>query len=906
MQLRCTYCQTLFAITREEMVNAFEYMEENKQNDYDVHCPKCLRANRVERERMERFFPDWKNAIKTVAKKSTRGKTTPKKPTASNRSTKAKAAPRSAAKLPKKPASDPKLKENKADYNIVECPNCKMRVVPKADGTCPSCQAMIKKLDSKIPNEGVVENDDGSVQEKQSEKTGLPEIPKENERKGTPPVELSLTVEMPQDNKGGVQNVPLKSISIKLTRENCQALVGILKSYSQNQNNAWSQWASQLSQTIQSRMDKSPHLEHFSITLNIQNWNAICEILKVAFTDKNSERWLWAIKLSEMIQGSINSNTDVSAKQPSPIATQPKQQPQSSPEVKQEHRKVLPIKYILIPQPPKTLLGDGEKIRYGTNRGEDAKNPGLNAVFLEAARLELYRLNAFHVMELPVDATPRDLTKRQQIVEMAINTGLTIPPGSGRALPFQEVTNPNALREAVQRLRDPERRLVDEFFWFWPYKLNNSSSDEALHSLACEDVETACKMWSIQEQEQSEANISVHNLGILAHIYALELEDKPLNRTLSIEQEKQRDVYWDLSFKRWKILLANENFWNRLTMRIRDLDDPRLTTGMARRMRDSLPLMLLIINAQLAVRAAERGSKIDAQRHRQIMNQSGFEQVDIEEALRRALGPTREMIKSLCQAADTEASADPKAAGKVSLWLLEQVQPRLAVIDYILPAGHPTRDSLHDDVAQQMLTCQFAFGNKTEDWQTCQKILKLILSIAAGPFIRVRVEENLKIVKSFWESELCWFCKKRKGSNDAAIEVKMYGEVTNKPLFQSGRVGNRIEWKQRIVKVPRCTSCKEAHNNSDKNSYSWIGGTIGFLVGIIGCVIVISISSNAICGGIIFLLFLTILGASIGAGIQHSQKPTDILPISAKNEFPVIKGLKTTGWFIGEKPPNVQ
>ena len=70
MQLRCTYCQTMFAISREDMLAALEHMEENKLIFYDAHCPKCRRANRVERARMERFFPDWKKALKTMAKES--------------------------------------------------------------------------------------------------------------------------------------------------------------------------------------------------------------------------------------------------------------------------------------------------------------------------------------------------------------------------------------------------------------------------------------------------------------------------------------------------------------------------------------------------------------------------------------------------------------------------------------------------------------------------------------------------------------------------------------------------------------------------------------------------------------------------------------------------------------------
>jgi len=102
MQLRCTYCQTMFAISREDMLAALEHMEENKLIFYDAHCPKCRRANRVERARMERFFPDWKNAIKTMSKESAKVETAADKPAASAGATPAAKAPKAAPKHEKK------------------------------------------------------------------------------------------------------------------------------------------------------------------------------------------------------------------------------------------------------------------------------------------------------------------------------------------------------------------------------------------------------------------------------------------------------------------------------------------------------------------------------------------------------------------------------------------------------------------------------------------------------------------------------------------------------------------------------------------------------------------------------------------------------------------------------------
>jgi hypothetical protein len=66
MQLRCTYCQTMFAISRDEMLAALQHMEQHDQKYYDAHCPKCRRANRVEGKRIEVLVPDWKKAIKTM------------------------------------------------------------------------------------------------------------------------------------------------------------------------------------------------------------------------------------------------------------------------------------------------------------------------------------------------------------------------------------------------------------------------------------------------------------------------------------------------------------------------------------------------------------------------------------------------------------------------------------------------------------------------------------------------------------------------------------------------------------------------------------------------------------------------------------------------------------------------
>ena len=52
---------------------------------------------------------------------------------------------------------------------VVTCPNCKMRVLPKADGTCPSCQAIIPQKEKRLISKSIepIENSEASTDLKQ-------------------------------------------------------------------------------------------------------------------------------------------------------------------------------------------------------------------------------------------------------------------------------------------------------------------------------------------------------------------------------------------------------------------------------------------------------------------------------------------------------------------------------------------------------------------------------------------------------------------------------------------------------------------------------------------------------------------------------------------------------------------
>jgi phage FluMu protein Com len=70
MNMRCMYCQTMFGVSRDVMLAGLQTMEAEKLTHYEVYCPKCRRANRVERKKLELANPNWQESLKEMAKEA--------------------------------------------------------------------------------------------------------------------------------------------------------------------------------------------------------------------------------------------------------------------------------------------------------------------------------------------------------------------------------------------------------------------------------------------------------------------------------------------------------------------------------------------------------------------------------------------------------------------------------------------------------------------------------------------------------------------------------------------------------------------------------------------------------------------------------------------------------------------
>lgn len=503
-------------------------------------------------------------------------------------------------------------------------------------------------------------------------------------------------------------------------------------------------------------------------------------------------------------------------------------------------------------------------------------------MLVRIANPAIYRLNPFRVLELPVTASPRDISSQIRKLDLMDKFGSN---GTSERGPLYLNPSPDAeVRQlAYQRLVDPESRLIDEFFWFWPLRTGHNEADEALIALKHNDISSAISIWEQSGEWAGGNHISTHNLAILYHALALDLEHVETIQSLTKKQIEQKHSYWQKAYSGCQILLNDEGFWQRLGQRIDELDDPRLTSGTGYRIRSEVPLVISSINAMLALQAVQKDNDEEMLFHLNLINTSRFDKTVIDKALRRTAEPIRDRIKALCTNAEIETNKSPEHADDTARNLIKQTSIFLNEIDKLLPESHPIRDSAHDDLASQIMSCTISFGNETSLHKEFLELADRALSIAASTSVTQRIFTNREIVANNLRYSTCWFCGKHPSEEGMSAKVKMYGDVHND--------GSRITWRWFNVEVPRCKQCKSIHGK--KTLIGWSGAILGIILAI-----VVGANTNGWIGFAFFAGCLT-----IGLVLAPISRPEKVAAEGHKKLFPDVQKLVSQGWVIGDKPP---
>lgn len=504
----------------------------------------------------------------------------------------------------------------------------------------------------------------------------------------------------------------------------------------------------------------------------------------------------------------------------------------------------------------------------------------------------LYRANAFRLAGLPVEASSQDLRRRAEALRVSASLN-TPPPAGFEPLPPISPPPPEDVRDALQRLVDPETRVMEELFWFWPSG-SRSRDDAALQAMVSGDYQAACQDW----RRPSASAVGLHNLAVLSHCMALdhEIDNARDPDGLDADDLVYVERLWRQALLDWSAVQADDAFWAKYADRLTQFDDPRLTPALALRTRRSLPAWLLSINARLAVLASERGLLRDRARHLSLVRRDGVDTVAANDALRDALAATRQRVTSECQAAIAETESANEHGATVADRLLASSASLVSALD-TLPSEHPVRESGRDEIAGTVLRCQVMYGNKTDDWERSLDLLTRARDIAAGTSTRQDLDKNIDIVRRNLEHArevgVCWFCGDVPPVAAVSVKVEMHGDVTRTPTFS----GVNVNWRHTTVQVPRCSDCRRRHGR---------GAGIALLTFLLTSGTGVSYCAAGNAEGVALGAgWVSFIASFFVAAWADRRARGGIKNESEAKQFGAVRRLVAQGWSFGAKPPGV-
>ena len=320
-------------------------------------------------------------------------------------------------------------------------------------------------------------------------------------------------------------------------------------------------------------------------------------------------------------------------------------------------------------------------------------------LLVSAAKRNLFATNSFRILGLPVEATVREVSKQAEKLKQMEQLGLAAE-GMGRAFPLNPPPSFDQVREAIQRLKDPEKRLIDEFFWFWPQQFGQSNSDPAIQALFAGDSQTAIQIWNVKESDPTDGVAATHNLAVMWHLTALESETRIADSQANFEARSKLDAKWANAFKFWERVVADDRLWDNLNGRVREVNDVRITTGFTYRMRRSLPEALFKINGELALEYAEAGQVELARIHGRYLQEAGHGWADAQKTAELVLGPLARRLKEHARLAKQRSVTLPREGGAVAEELATLAAGSVNTFDLVCGPNSRFRNELFDEIAE--------------------------------------------------------------------------------------------------------------------------------------------------------------------------------------------------------------
>jgi TPR repeat protein len=345
-----------------------------------------------------------------------------------------------------------------------------------------------------------------------------------------------------------------------------------------------------------------------------------------------------------------------------------------------------------------------------------------------------YRHNAFRLAALDVAVERRGLARRVTELDAAARLGAPLP--SRGILPVTPAPDLADVKAALNQLREPVQRLVQEWFWFWP----GERPDQALECLTSGDADGAARAWLEQMNgEDGDAGIAAHNIAVLRHVQALETSRGAAAET------------WLDALTAWDAALVDDGVWQRISGRAARIDERRLCPSAVDELRSELPRALLGLHAARIVRAAEDGDAAALAVHVAVLDRlagevgrpAGAFTTELVDGARSSAARTlAARVSAIVEEEHSHAAQRPSEAAVAANRMLDRARLPLQAIDRMRPATDPVRSGAHDDLVHAALQCNIRYYNATNDAAPGTPLMERITPVATTERSRSQLAEQ--------------------------------------------------------------------------------------------------------------------------------------------------------------------
>jgi len=362
--------------------------------------------------------------------------------------------------------------------------------------------------------------------------------------------------------------------------------------------------------------------------------------------------------------------------------------------------------------------------------------PPMCATLLELATPRLYDGNPFRKTGLSVLAGTRDAAKRIDQLKLAaeLETGT-----EHWSFAPEKALTVDDLREVAQILKEPEVRLVHEFFWFWPENYpQDDPADPSTGWLARGETQQAVDYW--EEGAVSNLPAALHNLAVYYHQQALEMErlDSPGDQDLA--------QLWLKAIRSWDRIRVDEAIWARLRARVVDLADARVPPELVGQIQATIPDALAKICAALALGHGEQGRGARGALHAALVMHIHGDSTDARRALETRAAPIVRRIDARINESKNRATQDPAAGLTEAISLVRTNDEDLHLIEILCGRSAEYYREVAQGVADRVLNSLVPYQRQTGDDHGCLPVLVYLLGMEVAPELRLRLEDTYRIV----------------------------------------------------------------------------------------------------------------------------------------------------------------